>query len=108
MKKLTSVFFIVLSMSAAARADYFACQISQGGYVFATVEAEYKVLNASVEADGFVCEGRINGRNTEVRLSVKGSTDFVESSEYGSTASVYMSTLPRHNEFDIACRCGMQ
>ena len=108
MKKLAALFFVVLSVSATAQADYFACQISQGGSVLASVEAEYRVLNASVEAEGFVCEGRINGNNTDVKLSVKGSDYSVENSEYGSTATVYMSTVPRHNELDMVCHCGMQ
>ena len=107
MKKI-AVILLAISVSATAQADYFACQISQGGSVLASVEAEYRVLNASVESDGFVCEGRINGRNTDVKLSVKGSDYSVENSELGGSAEVSMSTVPRHNELDIYCSCGMQ
>lgn len=107
MKTLAALFF-ALSVSATAQADYFACQISQFGTVLASVEAEYKVFTAAVEAEGFLCEGQITGRTTSVKLTNKNTSEVAESSEVGSTASTYLSTLPRHNEFDVICFCGMQ
>lgn len=106
--KILSALLLVLSVSATAQADYFACQISQGGSVLAAVEAEYKVFTASVEAEGFVCEGNITGRATSVKLTNKNTDEISESTEQGPSASTYISTLPRHNEFDVICSCGMQ
>lgn len=106
--KILAALFLVLSVSATAQADYFACRISQGGSVLASVEAEYRVYTASVEAEGFVCEGKINGRATTVKLTNKNTSEVAESTEQGPSASTYLSTLPRHNEFDMICSCGMQ
>lgn len=107
MKNLAALFF-ALSITATAQADYFACQISQSGSVLASVEAEYKVFNASVEHEAIVCEGHITGRSTSVKLSIKNSDIVSESTEIGPTASAILSTVPRHNELDIVCSCGMQ
>lgn len=106
--KTLAALFLVLSVSATAQADYFACQISQTGTVLALVEAEYKVFVASVEAEGFLCEGQITGRATSVKLTNKNTEEVSQSTEQGPSASTHLSTLPRHNEFDVICSCGMQ
>jgi hypothetical protein len=107
MKNLAALFFL-LSVTATAQADYFACQISQAGSVLASAEAEYKVFNLSVEAEGYVCAGQISDRSTSAKLTLKGTDLVSESTEVGPSASASLSTVPRHNELDIICSCGMQ
>ena len=106
--KTLAALFLILTVSATAQADYFACQISQSGIVLASAEAEYKVFNIAVEADGYRCEGKITGNITSAKLTLIGTDISSESSEVASTASTSLSTVPRHNELDINCFCGMQ
>lgn len=98
---------IVSAFSFSAHADYFKCELSQGGSVLASAEAPYRVLEASVSAEGFKCDGRINGTQTQVVITdLSGNRDSAVS-ENGSSATAYLSTLPHHNEFNMYCTCGM-
>ena len=98
---------IVSAFSFLAHADYFKCELSQGGSVLASAQAEYRALEASVTAEGFKCDGRVFGIKTEVALTDLAGNRVATSSESDSKASTYLSTLPHHNEFDVSCTCGM-
>lgn len=101
------VFILVSGLSAAAHADYFKCEIEQMGTVLASQEAEYRVLNAAVSVDDYLCEGKIIGNETQVSLTDLAGNRVSTASVKGSVASTSLSTVPRHNELDIVCTCGM-
>lgn len=108
MKMSLLLFALVSGLSAAAHADYFKCELTQMSTVLASSEAEYRVLETSTSAEGFICEGRIDANgNTRVKLTDTSDNRISEISEKGSSASTYLSTLPRHNEYDVVCTCGM-
>lgn len=108
MKKIFIVMTLVSTFSIASQADYFNCELSQMGSVLASQEAEYRVLNASASADGFTCEGRINSiGQTEVKLTELDQNRIATATENGSRATTSLSTLPKHNEYNMICSCGM-
>lgn len=101
------LIIFISAFTASAHADYFKCEIEQMGSILGSQEAEYRVLEASVSVDGFLCEGRIKGYETQVKLTDLTGDRVSEASQKASTASTSLSTVPRHNELNIICTCGM-
>jgi hypothetical protein len=107
MKKIAFGFFVMSMFSVSAYADYFKCEIEQLDTVLASAEAPYRSLEAKASAYGFDCEGKIVGSRTFVKLTDTLSGRVREENADGSVASTYLSVIPRHNEYDIICTCGM-
>lgn len=80
-------------------ADYFFCRLDYGPSLSRTVEADYRVLEASVSAGSFECEGRITGRQTSVILTSTETGETATHSEEHSVATIELN--------EGTCTCGM-
>lgn len=96
-----------MALGASAHADYFKCQIEQSGQILAQHEADYRVLKSQTVFEDFICSGKLSQDGmTEVKFVVQ-TTGQIEVSRSKGSASVSISPLPRHNEFDMHCTCGL-
>lgn len=108
MKTSLLLIAIVSAFTVSAHAGNFKCELEQMGSALASEEAPYNVFEASASANGFVCEGSAQGDTTTVKLTDLSSGQVATDSQKNTEASAYLSTVPRHNEYDVNCTCGMK
>lgn len=97
----------LMAIGASAHADYFKCQIEQSGQILAQNETDYRVLKTQTVFEDLICSGKLTqDGTTEVKFVVQ-TTGQTEVSRSKGSASVSISPVPRHNEFDIHCICGL-
>lgn len=108
-QKLTLIS-LILVFSTPALADYFFCEIQTSyGYITAKNEAEYRVLQTSVEDTEFRCEGYIKNSTTYVKATSLNSGNIMLAEQNHSVAEVTITGLSNQGDFlkTVICRCGM-
>ena len=107
--KIISLFFL-MTVSTSVFADYFNCHLQYGPFNRASVEAEYRVVRASVEAGTFICTGEIVNRDIIVTITSNQTGESNSVTTLGSSASVELTALNQHGDgLDHGiCKCGME
>lgn len=99
---------LVVSFSTPAFADYFACELTNG-FNKVEVEAEYRVLEASVVQRPFACEGKVEGGLVVTKITSTETGEFAVASDRGS-ATVELTALDIHGDGQDTgvCACGLR